>query len=47
MKLSEHYAHEVVIGRSTWHDNGTERVLEYYLECLECLTELIVQEVTE
>lgn len=47
MKLSEHYAHEVVIGQETEVIDGEEKVTAHYLYCGPCDYDLLFEEVTE
>lgn len=39
MQLSEHYAHEIICGQETIDGE----VVAYYLNCLDCDTDLLIQ----
>ena len=45
--LSEHYAHNMVIGRETEHEEGQdEKVIAHYLYCGDCDYDLAYEEAT-
>jgi hypothetical protein len=47
VKLSEHYAHNVVIGRETEQVEEEEKETAHYLYCGTCDYDLLFQEVTD